>query len=70
MLPPPSGDSVILRAQKEHRPVRRRPANVKHHDEPSRVAADGRSLVREFGATDIVTERGDEGVIRIKELTS
>ncbi len=27
-------------------------------------------LAREFGATDIVTERGDEGVERIKELTS
>ena len=26
-------------------------------------------LAREFGATDIVTERGDEGVMRIKELT-
>jgi threonine dehydrogenase-like Zn-dependent dehydrogenase len=26
-------------------------------------------LPREFGATDIVTERGDEGVARIKELT-
>jgi len=26
-------------------------------------------LAREFGATDIVTERGDEGVTRIKELT-
>jgi threonine dehydrogenase-like Zn-dependent dehydrogenase len=26
-------------------------------------------LAREFGATDIVTERGDEGVLRIKELT-
>jgi len=26
-------------------------------------------LAREFGATDIVTERGDEGVIRIKDLT-
>ncbi len=26
-------------------------------------------LVREFGATDIVTERGDAGVARIKELT-
>ena len=26
-------------------------------------------LAREFGATDIVTERGDEGVERIKELT-
>ncbi len=26
-------------------------------------------LAREFGATDIVTERGDEGVSRIKELT-
>ena len=25
-------------------------------------------LAREFGATDIVTERGDEGVARIKEL--
>jgi threonine dehydrogenase-like Zn-dependent dehydrogenase len=27
-------------------------------------------LAREFGATDIVTERGDEGVERIKDLTS
>src|SRR5207237_7019871 len=27
-------------------------------------------LAREFGATDIVTERGDEGVGRIKELTN
>jgi threonine dehydrogenase-like Zn-dependent dehydrogenase len=27
-------------------------------------------LAREYGATDIVTERGDDGVARIKELTS
>jgi|SRR5665213_361386 len=27
------------------------------------------NLAREFGATDIVTERGDEGVARIKDLT-
>ena len=27
-------------------------------------------LAREFGATDIVTERGDEGVARIKQLTN
>ena len=27
-------------------------------------------LAREFGATDIVIERGDEGVARIKELTN
>jgi len=27
------------------------------------------NLAREFGATDIVTERGDEGIERIKELT-
>src|SRR5437868_9569761 len=26
-------------------------------------------LAREFGATDIVTERGDKGVARIKDLT-
>jgi threonine dehydrogenase-like Zn-dependent dehydrogenase len=26
-------------------------------------------LAREFGATDIVTERGDEGITRIKDLT-
>ena len=26
-------------------------------------------LAREFGATDIVSERGDEGVARIRELT-
>ena len=26
-------------------------------------------FAREFGATDIVTERGDEGIARIKELT-
>jgi threonine dehydrogenase-like Zn-dependent dehydrogenase len=27
------------------------------------------NLAREFGATDIVTERGDDGVVRIKEMT-
>ena len=31
--------------------------------------ADRQALAREFGATDIVTERGDGGVARIKELT-
>ncbi|MFZ0529473.1 MAG: zinc-dependent alcohol dehydrogenase family protein, partial [Propionicimonas sp.] len=31
--------------------------------------ADRQKLAVEFGATDIVTERGDEGVARIKELT-
>lgn len=31
--------------------------------------ADRQALAKEFGATDIVTERGDEGVARIKELT-
>jgi threonine dehydrogenase-like Zn-dependent dehydrogenase len=28
------------------------------------------NLAREFGATDIVTERGDEGIARIKDLTN
>ncbi len=32
--------------------------------------ADRQALAREFGATDIVEERGDEGVARIKELTN
>lgn len=31
--------------------------------------ASRQKLAREFGATDIVTERGDQGVTRIKELT-
>ena len=31
--------------------------------------ADRQALAREFGATDIVEERGDEGVARIRELT-
>jgi len=31
--------------------------------------ASRQQLAREFGATDIVAERGDEGVARIKELT-
>lgn len=31
--------------------------------------ADRQALAREFGATDIVEERGDEGVARIKKLT-
>src|SRR5213080_2501421 len=31
--------------------------------------ASRQKLAREFGATDIVTERGDEGITRIKELT-
>ncbi|MFP5417296.1 MAG: alcohol dehydrogenase catalytic domain-containing protein, partial [Actinomycetes bacterium] len=32
--------------------------------------ADRQALAREFGATDIATARGDEGVARVKELTS
>ena len=32
--------------------------------------ADRQKLGREFGATDIITERGDEGVARIKEMTN
>ncbi|QAY59589.1 IMP dehydrogenase [Microbacterium protaetiae] len=32
--------------------------------------ADRQALARRFGATDIVTERGDDGVERIKELTN
>ena len=32
--------------------------------------ADRQALAREFGATDIVTERGDDGVARIRELTN
>ena len=31
--------------------------------------ADRQALAREYGATDIVTERGDAGVARVKELT-
>lgn len=31
--------------------------------------ASRQKLAREFGATDIVTERGDEGIARIKEMT-
>ena len=42
---------------------------------PERIIAMSRHqsrqrLAREFGATDIVTERGDDGVARIKELTN
>lgn len=32
--------------------------------------ADRQALAREYGATDIVEERGDEGVAKIKELTA
>jgi threonine dehydrogenase-like Zn-dependent dehydrogenase len=31
--------------------------------------ADRQALARQFGATDVVTERGDDGVARIKQLT-
>ncbi|MGO1198393.1 MAG: zinc-dependent alcohol dehydrogenase family protein [Dermabacteraceae bacterium] len=31
--------------------------------------ADRQALAREYGASDIITERGDEGVARLKELT-
>jgi threonine dehydrogenase-like Zn-dependent dehydrogenase len=31
---------------------------------------DRQKLAREFGATDIVTERGDDGVAKIKEMTN
>src|SRR6266704_3381942 len=38
--------------------------------EPAPMGHESRQkLAREFGATDLVTERGDEGVARIKELT-
>jgi threonine dehydrogenase-like Zn-dependent dehydrogenase len=32
--------------------------------------ADRQQLAKEFGATDVIVERGDEGVARLKELTS
>ncbi len=32
--------------------------------------ASRQKLAREFGATDIVTECGDEGIARVKELTN
>jgi len=35
---------------------------MSHHEKRKKLA-------REFGATDIVTERGDEGIARIKDLT-
>ena len=59
------------RRRRRGRPARRarRPAagrGADHRDEPPRAA---QKLALEFGATDIVTERGDEGVARIKELT-
>lgn len=43
-------------------------------DEAERIIAMSRqesrqSLAREFGATDIVSERGEEGVARVKDLT-
>lgn len=31
--------------------------------------ADRQALAREFGATDIVTERGEEGIAKVRELT-
>ena len=50
--------------------VRADAANVK----PSRIIAMSRHASRqkfagEFGATDILTERGDEGVARVRDLT-
>ncbi len=42
-------------------------ARENHRDEPSCAAAGARPRT---GATDIVAERGDEGVARIKELTN
>ena len=41
-------------------------AETDHRNEPSRVSPE---LAREFGATDIVSERGNEGVAHIKELS-
>src|SRR5699024_655873 len=31
--------------------------------------ADRQALAREFGATDVITERGEEGAARVRELT-
>jgi threonine dehydrogenase-like Zn-dependent dehydrogenase len=40
------------------------------HQRRALVAAIAKKYAQEFGATDIVSERGDEGVARIKEITN
>jgi threonine dehydrogenase-like Zn-dependent dehydrogenase len=45
------------------------PAGPSQRRQGGNATPEGHQLAIEFGATDIVTERGDAGVARIKELT-
>ena len=47
-----------------------KPGDVRFEHRADRRHAPRQRLAREYGATDLVTERGAEGVARIKELTS
>ena len=58
------GDGAVGLSRRPRRVPARRGAG--HRDEPARGPA---ALAREFGATDIVAERGDEGVERVQDLT-
>src|SRR3979490_2512152 len=64
--PVPAGATARARPLRGALPARRKGAEriiaMSRHESRQKLAL-------EFGATDIVTERGDEGVARIKELT-
>src|SRR3979490_1339968 len=64
--PVPAGATARARPLRGALPARRKGAEriiaMSRHEARQKLA-------REFGATDIVTERGDEGVARIKDMT-
>ena len=57
------------RRRRAHGRARRQAARRRTDHRHVSRHADRQALAREFGATDIVEERGDEGVARIKDLT-
>ena len=59
----------IARAAKADEPVGKNPITVRAYRATNRHES-RQKLAREFGATDIVTERGDAGVARIMDLTN
>ena len=44
-------------------------SSAQNGSSPCRRHSRRQQLAREFGATDIVTERGEEGIAKVKELT-
>ena len=66
-----AGSTVTVDRRRRRRPARRsrRQAARRRADHPHGPAPARTDLGREFGATDVVAERGDEGIAKVRELT-